>query len=86
MFNNSIRVDHNYLKVFLHLKDTPSDSWSNIECNWEILPGKGDLLTLSTTGSPYKVIAVLYPIFQESEYDVEVYAVKIDLDQELSLS
>jgi hypothetical protein len=66
------------VKVFLHLKSDTSNSWINEEYEWSIIPNNGDFFTLSVTGDYYKVTTVLYPMFKESMYDVEIFAVKED--------
>lgn len=72
------------MRVFLHLKDKNSNSWSNMSCDWERIPNKGDIFALGSTEPNYKVVCVQYPMFSGREYDIEIYAIETTLEEELS--
>lgn len=71
------------MRVFLHLKDKPSDSWLNQELHWERIPSKGDTFALDATEPIYKVVCIVYPMFDDKEWDVEIYAIKTTLEKEV---
>ncbi|WP_113671228.1 hypothetical protein [Vallitalea guaymasensis] len=69
--------------VFVHTKESDSDTWINAQYKFAQIPVKDDLFSLSTTGNIYKVITTVHTPFKESCYDAEIYAIKTNINQHL---
>lgn len=72
------------MKVFVHIKKNESPDYKNEVYDFCQIPIKGDLFSLGVNENIYKVVCTVHTPFKASEFDAEVYATEVDLNNVLS--
>ena len=70
--------------VFVHVKDSVDDLWTNQQMEFDRIPGVGEYVVLKFDSPWYEVHLVVHCPYEGAEYDAEIYAVRVNHLEEIS--